>query len=134
MMRNDPESAQHLLPLDVDDETLGRAAQDALAHSRLLTMEEIAVFFNLAQGKARYDAWVADLMARYDYKTRRALFKRMLSCGIRKQDGVITFSPSRKDRLEAWEELSKEADVVIAADRSPAEIGAALRVAMSRCL
>jgi hypothetical protein len=133
-MQDDPDSSQHLLPLDANDEALGLAVQDALAHSRLLTMEEIAVFFNLVHSKASYDAWVADLMARYDYKTRRALFKRMLSCGVRLHEGVITFAPSRKDRLEAWEGLSKEANVVIAADCSPAEIGAALRRAMSRCL
>lgn len=131
-VQDDPDSAQHLLSLSVDNETLGLAVQDALAHSRLLTMEEIAAFFNLTNSKARYDAWALSLMGRYGYKTRRALFRRMLICGARQQDDIITFSPSRKDRLEAWEGLGKEAQVEVATNSNAAEIGAALRLAMSR--
>jgi hypothetical protein len=138
MMQADPDSAQHLLSLDVGDEMLGRAVQDALVHSRLLTMEEIAVFFNLTYSKTKYDAWVADLMKQYGYKTRRALFKHMLSCGVRQQAGTITFAPSRHDRLEGWGRTKSDiaegmTDEVIAETESSEMIGAALRRAMSRC-
>ncbi len=101
-------------------------------------MEEIAVFFDLAYSKAKYDAWVADLMARYQYKTRRALFKQMLSCGVQQQSGTITFAPSRKDRLEAWGRTKSDiaagmVDEVIPDTETAAEIGAALRRTMNRC-
>jgi hypothetical protein len=138
MTQQDPASAQHLLSLDASDETLGIAVLDALAHSRLLTMEEYGVFFDLARSKAQYDAWVADMMTRYGYKTRRALFKHMLSCGVRQQAGTITFAPSRHDRLEGWGRTKSDiaegmTDEVIAETESSEMIGAALRRAMSRC-
>jgi len=74
-------------------------------------------------------------MDRYGYRTKRALFKNMKSCGILAEGDVIIISPSRHEKLEAWgrEKGDGIEDVVIEANRSPSEIGAALRLAFSRC-
>lgn len=138
MTQQDPDSAQHLLPLDSSDEALGMAVLDALTNSRVLTLEEFAIFFDLKQSKVRYDAWVVDMMTTYGYKTRRAFFKHMFSCGVSSFDGMITFSPSRHDRLEGWGRNKSDiaegmVDEVIALAESPEAIGAALRRAMNRC-
>jgi len=82
----------------------------------------------------RYAEWTKDLMARYGYKTKRALFKNMKNCSIAKMSGVITIKPSHHEKLERWtSEKDEFEDVVIPAESTPAEIGAALRLAFSRC-
>lgn len=132
----DPEGARHLLSPDADDESLGMALRDALAKSRRMTLEEVRVFFDRDGLQQRYDAWVKDLMSRYGYKTRRALFKDMKSCGVELQDGVITIRPSNHEKLEGWsgDGIAEEDRVKLPADCSDAELGARLRLAFSRCI
>ncbi|HDL8054208.1 contact-dependent growth inhibition system immunity protein [Yersinia enterocolitica] len=135
MVGRDPLFPPNLLPPDTDDQTIGEAVLIALSNSRTLSLEESADFFDLEKGKERYAAWIAMLMERYGYKTKRALFKDMKRCSIHCLNDVITISPSRHEKLEAWSGRGiKESDhVVIPADSIPEEIGAALRLALSRC-
>lgn len=132
----DPEGKQHFLLPDSDDETLGAALHAALAKSRRMTLDEVRVFFDRDGLQQRYDAWVKNLMSRYGYKTRRALFKNMKSCGVELQDGVITIRPSNHERLEGWsgDGIAEEDRVKLPADCSDAELGAGLRLAFSRCI
>lgn len=131
----DPEGAQHLLDLNANDEAIGFALQDALAKSRFLTLEQVDDFFDYQKNQPQYEAWVQALMQRYGYKTKRALFKSMMSCSIELMDEVITIRPSHHDKLEGWgrEDGDGIEDVVIPANSSYEEIGAALRLAFSRC-
>ncbi|HEN3565422.1 TPA: CdiI family contact-dependent growth inhibition immunity protein [Yersinia enterocolitica] len=135
MVGRDPLFPPNLLPPDTDDQTIGEAVLIALSNSRTLSLEESADFFDLEKGKEQYAAWIAMLMERYGYKTKRALFKDMKRCSIHCLNDVITISPSRHEKLEAWSGRGiKESDhVVIPADSIPEEIGAALRLALSRC-
>lgn len=59
----------------------------------------------------------------------------MKSCDIEEREGMITIGPNNHEKLEAWgrEKGDGIEDVVIAASSSHAEIGAALRLAFSRC-
>jgi CDI immunity protein len=134
-MGRDPQGKQHLLTPDTSDDALGSALLDALAHSRFLKVEEIAAFFDYERCKQQYAEWVNTMMKRYGYKSRRALFKNMKNCGIECQDGQILISPTHYDKLEGWgrEKDDGIVDVVIGADKSPQEIGAALRLAFGRC-
>ena len=131
----DPEAKQHLLPPDVSDDELGQAVLDALAHSRHMSVEEACVFLEYRAVKVRYDTWVAALMERYGYKTRRALFKSMKNCSAECVEGRITIAPTRHEKLEGWGREKDDGieDVVIPADSPPAAVGAALRLAFSRC-
>ncbi|WP_175711588.1 contact-dependent growth inhibition system immunity protein [Burkholderia ambifaria] len=133
----DPEGAAHYLETGVDDETLGNCLIDALSKSQFVTPEERSTrpnvfdFRLVAEG---YKAWVAEVLERYGYKTKQALFKKMVLCHARVIDGVLSLGPTRHDKLEAWEGLGDEEKVVLPFDSSEAEIGAALRVALDRCI
>lgn len=107
-----------------------------MSDSRTLTeLADCIEFFDLEKGKERYAAWIAMLMGKYGYKTKRALFKDMKNCGIHLVNGVITISPTRHEKLEAWGRTKGDGleDVILSLDCSPAEIGAGLRLALSRC-
>ena len=131
----DLDGIQTVLPLDVSDEELGQVTLLALSKSRVIDVSEIGTFFNIDNIKKRYDAWVADLMAKYNYKTKRALFKNMMQCSLRISDGILTISPTRHEKLEGWgwEGISDDDKVVLSVNSTTEEIGAGLRLAFSRC-
>ena len=132
---SDPDGIQILLPLDVSDEELGQATLLALSKSRVIEVSEIGTFFNIDNIKKRYDAWVADLMTKYNYKTKRALFKNMMQCTVEIRDERLTISPSRHEKLEVWsgKGISDDDKVVLSVNSTTEEIGAGLRLAFSRC-
>lgn len=125
-----------LLPPDAEDELVGAHILQALSNSRTLNvLEERVAFFDLEKGKEKYAAWIAILMEKYGYKSKKALFKDMKNCGIHLVNNVITISPTRHEKLEAWGRTKGDGieDVTLSTDSSPAEIGAGLRLALSRC-
>lgn len=108
----------------------------ALSDSRTLNvLEDRVAFFDLEKGKEQYANWVAMLMEKYSYKSKKALFRDMKNCGIHLVNNMITISPTRHEKLEAWGRTKGDGieDVILPADSSPAEIGAGLRLALSRC-
>ncbi|AJJ03252.1 hypothetical protein BZ17_3149 [Yersinia pseudotuberculosis IP 32953] len=125
----------HLLPPDIDNQSIGETILQALSDSRTLTVKECETFFDFEKGKEEYAAWVAMLMEKYGYKTKKSLFKNMKNCGIHCFNGVITISPTRHEKLEGWgrEKGDGIEDVILSVDSSPTEIGAGLRLALSRC-
>lgn len=131
----DSKGKQYLIMTDVSDEILGAALLETLACSRFVLPQDDIALYDHKQGLERYGEWVKALMDRYHYKTKRALFKNMKNCSIKKQGELITISPSHHEKLEAWGREKNDGieDVVISADSSSAEIGAALRLAFSRC-
>lgn len=90
-------------------------------------------FFDPVKRRQRYDDWVAHLCEQLGYKTKRALFKNMMSCSIWLNNGRIEISPSRHVKLDAWDGMKDVEDVIVSLDNTPAEIGAGLRLALSRC-
>lgn len=134
--KRDPIFPTHLLSPNVGDEELGKIILQALSDSRTLAeLEERVAFFDLEKGKEQYAAWIAMLMGKYGYKSKKALFKDMKNCGIHCVNGIITISPTRHEKLEGWgrEKGDGIEDVILPTTSSPAEIGAGLRLALSRC-
>lgn len=143
----DPRSVQYLFDVDASNEALGAALVEVLAHSRfvlpaprtdVLIHPEVTFGADLYDYKndiERYAEWTKALMENYGYKTKRALFKDMKSCEIEEREGMIIIGPSHHEKLEAWgrEKGDGIEDVVIATSSSHAGIGAALRLAFSRC-
>lgn len=131
----DPRGKQQLLSPDASDEALGIAVVNALLCSRFLPPKEHKEFYDPHANKPVYEQWVKAMMRRFGYKTRRALFSDMDRCGIKCAERRITFEPSCHVKLEIWERRKSDGfeDVVVAADSSPGIIGAALRLAFSRC-
>ena len=123
----------HILPLDTDNGTLGTTVLQALANSRTLDNEaEHIDFLKQESFKPRYEDWVANLCGNLGYKTRRALFKNMMSVDIWLHNGCLKISPSRHVKLEAWDAIDAD-NVILSLDNSPEEIGAGLKLALSRC-
>jgi len=136
MVAADPLFPSHLLQPDASEHDIGETILQALSDSRTLNvLEERVAFFDLEKGKEQYAAWIAMLMEKYGYKNKKALFKEMKNCGIHCVNGVITLSPTRHEKLEGWgrEKGDGIEDVTLSTDSSPAEIGAGLRLALSRC-
>lgn len=124
----------HILPLDTDNETLGTTVLQALANSRTFVYDspEDQDFFDTEKFRQRYEDWVANLCGNLGYKTRRALFKNMMSVDIWLHNGCLKISPSRHVKPEAWDAIDAD-DVILSLDNSPEEIGAGLKLALSRC-
>ena len=141
--RFDAKGAKHHLLPDANDDSLGVAVLDALAHSRWVLgapregsvypadVEFDAEHYDYKLNITRYAAWIEILMQHYGYKTKRALFKDMKKCSIERKSGTLTISPFHHEKLEAWSGTGEA--VVIPDTSTPAEIGAALRLALSRC-
>lgn len=130
----DPDGENLCLSKSASNEELGQATLLSLSKSRKIEQSEIATFFDRDNVNQRYNNWVANLMEKYGYKTKRALFKKMMQCSIEIRDGVLTISPSIHEKLEGWGGgLPKSDDVVLPINSSPEEIGAGLRLAFSRC-
>lgn len=137
----DPLGKQFYLEHTVSDEELGQALADALAASRMIDPAAArAAGDNFYHGRERVEPdghkWIAQTMEKYAYKTKRAMFKDMKSCYVRLNNDMISLQPSHHVKLEAWDGagLTAEDNVVIPETSSPVEIGAALRLALSRCL
>lgn len=125
-----------ILTPDADGISVGESILKALSDSRSLTnRDERAIFFDLEANKEKYNSWVTMLMERFGYKSKRSLFENMKKCGIHCVNGVITISPTRHEKLEGWGRTKGDGieDVVLPVDSDPAEIGAGLRLALSRC-
>jgi hypothetical protein len=60
----------------------------------------------------------------------------MKSCDIECSGGIITIGPTKHEKLEGWGRTKGDGieDVVIPPNSPPAEVGAALRLAFSRCI
>jgi len=143
----DPKGVEHFFSPDAADKELGLAVLDTLAHSRFVLPEPRkdvwihpeATFdmelYDYDLTNQRYKKWVDGTLERYGYKTKRALFKDMKKCSIESKDGQITIRPSYHEKLEAWsgKGISESDYVTISSGSSSSDIGAALRLAFSRC-
>lgn len=144
-VRADPDGTQFILSPDVSDEELGAAVIAALSVSRFVLAEpregvwvhpDASFDKNLYDRsliEQRYEAWVASLMERYSYKSRRALFKGMKSCNIESKLGFLEISPSVHEKIEGWRGMPAEECVVLPSDSLNVVVGAGVRLALSRC-
>ena len=59
----------------------------------------------------------------------------MMRCSIEISDGRLTISPSCHEKLEAWsgKGISDDDKVVLSVNGTKEEIGAGVRLALSRC-
>ncbi len=132
----DPNGKEMFFPHEVSDEQLGAGVLSALSVSKFLSPDEIGSFFDPTTIEKNYEDWVALLTEKYEYKSRRALFKDMKHCMIDRIDGVITIKPTNHEKLEAWggKGIGSDDYEVISGSISEAEIGLALKSCSERCL
>lgn len=130
----DPGRYSAYFGVDVSGPVLGKAVLEALGRSRFLDPTWNRAFFAGTTIKANYSAWVAELMNRYGFKTKKQLFSEMAFILITRQKGRLAFQPHRWAKPEYWYDLEEDQDVVIAETKSAEAVGAALRQALDRCL
>jgi hypothetical protein len=132
----DPQGKETILRPDADDNALGVAVKEALAHSRFLSLDEARKFLDYRRLEQRYDEWIKSLMERQGYKDKTALFGKMKHCGITLSKGIIEIAPTIHEELDSWGRNRSDGieDVLISADESAERIGAALRLGFSRCV
>jgi hypothetical protein len=132
----DPQGKDVILGLGVDDNALGVAVWEALASSRFLSPKEAMKFLDYRTRGDEYQERVKSLMKTHGYKNKSAMFKNMKSCGITLSKSTIEIRPSVHKTLEGWGRTINDEieDVLIPPNSLSHEIGAALRLAFSRCL
>jgi CDI immunity protein len=120
-------------PSATSDEVLGQALQQALAHSRFLEYEAAAAL--LVKAPQAQKDWVAARQAQWGYPTKRGLLAKMRCCFVTRSGNQILLKPSHHEKLETWNEASLPdvQTVVVSAHATTAELGAGLRLALSRC-
>lgn len=131
---NDYESYCDFLKNDCSDFDLGMKVANALHNIKVVEPDNFC-FFDRDRVSLCYKSWIADLMKAFNYKTKRALFKKMHLCNIRKINGSITIEPMLHEKIETWsgDGISESDYVIITDSLSFEEIGAAIRLAFSRC-
>jgi len=132
----DPQGKETVLSPDADDNALGVAVKEALAHSRYLPLDEARGFLDYQRVEQRYAERIESLMERHGYKNKVALFGKMKRCGITLSKGIIEIAPTIHKELDSWARNRSDRleDVVLDADSPANEIGAALRMGFSRCV
>jgi len=120
-------------PNTEDDESLGLALLASIQSSRPISLEEFPKVSAIKNGN-QYDVFFAEVMDRFKYKTKHALFKNMKLVFISGIDENIKLSPSRHLKLQEWEGLGDESKYIIFPySVSAPEAGAALRLAFEHC-
>ena len=129
----DPEVPTRCLSKEASTADVGKAVLDALSRSRLISREEIPSFFAPEKVKANYEAWIEGLIKQLGYSSKRSVLKGMKSCHVEVENGEIHLHPFRQVKLDAWEGLSADHDVVIPGDATAEQVGVALMQALERC-
>ena len=124
----DPDCEWILLDTTESDAAVGSAIVTALSQSRFLSLDdrEQEIADKIAQ-RERF------LIQRYGYKSADKMGKETKSVGVWLTKGQMTLTPFHTDDLESFSGLDKDQNVIIPGDSSPEQIGAAFRLALSRC-
>lgn len=135
LYRVDRQAFDCYLESSVDAETLGFWLSKALVASKTYELAEIGNFFDRDVVKAYHDKWATDMIQRYGYKSRRALFKSLMHCSCVKRGGTIEIMPTQKGPGESWVGIGDSgAHVFLPESCTVRELGEGLRLAMSRCI
>ncbi|MBL0318682.1 MAG: CdiI family contact-dependent growth inhibition immunity protein [Alphaproteobacteria bacterium] len=137
LLSRDFRAKEYILLPDASEEELGQAILGALSYSRVVNRKADPELWDTEAAKIRAQKWIEGLMQRFGYKTRAVMFRKMKSCDIVMKNGMIEISPSRRERngnLFTGEGIQKSDYIYLPDTSTPAEIGAGLKLALSRCL
>ena len=129
-------NGEHIvLSENCSDEELANALLAALDESRVLSVEEIPEFFNASKVESRYEKWVDNLLKKFGGMSRRKAFAKMKHCNVVVLSNKLKFRPNKKERGEAWsgKGFTELDNVELPYESTPKEIGAALKMVLSKC-
>lgn len=134
LLTMDPNFPSIALSLDCSDQTLGEKLLLALQQSNtLINNEDYDVLFNPKNVKEKWNNWLNQLKLDYQYRSKRHLLSNMLNCSVFLLNNQLSINPSHHSKWEGWDGLDDSQDVILSLDNSTKEIGAGLRLALSRC-
>jgi CDI immunity protein len=116
---------------DATNELIGRTLLIALSKSRFVDNSE-PEFFDPDRATRVYENWENDVVHRYGFKSKRSAYKSMDWCEGQIFNGNIEIEPHRRGS-PGWRSLPPEKTVVIPATDDAEAVGAAVRLALSRC-
>ena len=127
-----------VLPINCPDVELGNAVRSSLSESRMINIETERHLLSFPEVGKMYEEWVARTVDERSYTDRKALFKDMLAIDIDQTSEALTLQPLVHEALEGWGLPDKGTrpdpeKVVVELGITDAELGAAIRLAMSRC-
>ena len=131
-LRDDGGYVIYLAP-DTTDHELGRALLECLGKSRFIWPPDEPQFFDADRIMQSYRSWQKDVMRRYGHKTKREAYKAMDWRRVERSEGRISIQPHKRDKPEYWRDLPPGSTVVAPATIDAIAVGAALRLALSRC-
>ncbi|WP_197388766.1 contact-dependent growth inhibition system immunity protein [Ralstonia pseudosolanacearum] len=131
----DPDAAPHYLEPGANDAEIGEALRSALRESKCVSTENFQSLFKSGVIQNAEQERSAGVMARYGYKTKRAMYKNMRCCWIKLQGGVIEIKPTFHKSMDSYAGLSSGGpEIIHLRDAvSDVELGAALREGFARC-
>lgn len=130
----DPDFPSIILPLDSTEQVLGEKLLCALKRSNTqINDEDYNILFNPENMKEKWNRWLNQLKLDYQYRSKRHLLANMLSCSVFLLNNQLNISPTNHSKWEEWEGLGESKHVILSLDHSTEEIGAGLRLALSRC-
>lgn len=127
-----------VLPINSPDAELADAVRKSLNESRMLDIQTERHLLSFPEVGKMYEEWVAKTVNEWGYSSRKALFKDMMAVDIDQTPEALTLQPLIHEALEGWGLPDKNTrpnpeKVVADLDASDAELGIAIRLAMSRC-
>lgn len=135
LMGRDPHGVCEFYELDVPSAALGSSLRRAVSASRWISLDEYPEFFDTERSKDINRRWVEDASRRFGYKSKNALFKKMMNCSVRCVDGLVTLRPSVHVKLEAWtgDGVDPSQYVELSLEDNDDILGEGVRLALSRC-
>lgn len=128
----DPAGKLHMLAAPASNEEAGAALRDALAASRVLSLEELADFFEPCQVEQRYEHWVRTILEARWHANRKNLFSAMKHCLVKQAGETIILRSTERDNRESWSGLGAATHVHAPTKATDEELGVALRAALER--
>jgi hypothetical protein len=156
----DPLGNDNFMQLDELINVLGDSLVSALKKSRYLssTSEEMIEFTKLEQdGKAnvihekwlknnkerllferrlideRYLQWIENVLRKYNYKNKSAIYKIMQWCSAEMSNNLIIIKSSKHGHIDRWDGTHNDYKITISSSSSPEVIGAAVKYSIARC-
>ena len=131
----EPEATPQILSSASTDTQLGAALRFALSKSRQVTVAEFQEIFKSGLIQKIAKEREVSVMQQYGYKTRKALMKRMDCCWVTGQGEKIEIKPTHHKNIDGYSGISNDGPeiLVVAADITDSQLGAALREGFSRC-
>lgn len=140
----DDKGREFILPKTTPEADIGNALREAIQASRWVLAEyrnDVAMpvgveidpdLYDLEKSKTRYEAWKQRLLD-FCGCSKAKLFKPMYSISAELIDDVLTLSPSKQVKPEAWDGVDADIEIKIDINSSNELIGKAVSETLTHC-